>query len=145
MFEDKDQALRDDVRTLGTMVGDLIREQGGEELFEFVENARRRSIRRREDNELPGKGLAALVENLDPGLALQVIRSFSTYFQMVNTAEKVHRIRRRRDYFREVGHYQPGGFEDILVKLKASGTTVDDLQDLINSFSIEPIFTAHPT
>ena len=47
MFEDKDQALRDDVRTLGTMVGDLIREQGGEELFEFVETARRRSIRRR--------------------------------------------------------------------------------------------------
>ena len=50
MFEGKDQALRDDVRTLGTMVGDLIREQGGADLFEFVENARRRSIRRREDN-----------------------------------------------------------------------------------------------
>ena len=55
MFEDKDQALRNDVRTLGTMVGDLIREQGGEELFEFVENARRRSIRRREENEKPGE------------------------------------------------------------------------------------------
>jgi phosphoenolpyruvate carboxylase len=64
---------------------------------------------------------------------------------MVNTAEKVHRIRRRREYLREVGHYQPGGFEDILVKLKASGMTVDELQDLINSLSIEPIFTAHPT
>jgi phosphoenolpyruvate carboxylase len=145
MFEDKDQALRNDVRTLGTMVGDLIREQGGDELFEFVENARRRSIRRREDNEKPGEGLAALVENLDPDLALQVIRSFSTYFQMVNTAEKVHRIRRRREYLREVGHYQPGGFEDTLVKLKASGMTVDELQELINSLSIEPIFTAHPT
>ena len=145
MFEDKDQALRDDVRTLGTMVGDLIREQGGEELFEFVENARRRSIRRREDNELPGEELSELVENLDPDLALQVIRSFSTYFQMVNTAEKVHRIRRRREYLREVGHYQPGGFEDTLVKLKASGVTVDQLQELINTLSIEPVFTAHPT
>ncbi len=50
-FEDKDQSLRDDVRMLGTLVGQLIREQGGEELFEFVENARLRSIRRREDNE----------------------------------------------------------------------------------------------
>ena len=65
MFEDKDQALRDDVRTLGAMVGDLIREQGGEELFEFVENARIRSIRRREDNERPGEELAELVGNLD--------------------------------------------------------------------------------
>jgi phosphoenolpyruvate carboxylase len=145
MFEDKDQALRDDVRTLGTLVGDLIREQGGEELFEFVENARQRSIRRREGNELPGEELAALIEDLDPELALQVIRGFSTYFQMVNTAEKVHRIRRRREYLREVGHYQPGGFEDTLVKLKASGMTVDELQELINSLSIEPIFTAHPT
>ena len=145
MFEDKDQALRDDVRTLGTMVGDLIKEQGGDELFDFVENARRRSIRRREENEKPGEELAKLVENLDPDLALQVIRGFSTYFQMVNTAEKVHRIRRRREYLREVGHYQPGGFEDTLVKLKASGMTIDELQELINRLSIEPVFTAHPT
>ncbi|MDH3532644.1 MAG: phosphoenolpyruvate carboxylase [Gammaproteobacteria bacterium] len=145
MFEDKDQALRDDVRTLGAMVGDLIREQGGEELFEFVENARLRSIRRREGNELPGEELASLVENLEPDLALQVIRSFSTYFQMVNTAEKVHRIRRRRDYLREVGHYQPGGLEDTLVKLKASGMGVEALQELMNSLLIEPVFTAHPT
>ena len=144
-FENKDQALRDDVRTLGTMVGDLIREQGGDDLFEFVENARRRSIRRREDNEKPGEELAELVDNLDPDLALQVIRSFSTYFQMVNTAEKVHRIRRRREYLREVGHYQPGGFEDTLVKLKASGMTIDGLQELIDSLRIEPVFTAHPT
>jgi phosphoenolpyruvate carboxylase len=64
---------------------------------------------------------------------------------MVNTAEKVHRIRRRREYLREVGHYQPGGFEDTLVKLKASGMTVDELQELINTLSIEPVFTAHPT
>ena len=145
MFEDKDQALRDDVRTLGTMVGDLIKEQGGDELFDFVENARLRSIRRREENEKPGEELARLVENLDPDLALQVIRSFSTYFQMVNTAEKVHRIRRRREYLREVGHYQPGGFEDTLVKLKASGMTVDELQELIDTLRIEPVFTAHPT
>ena len=145
MFEDKDQALRDDVRTLGAMVGDLIREQGGEELYEFVENARQRSIRRREENEKPGEELAQLVENLDPEQALQVIRSFSTYFQMVNTAEKVHRIRRRREYLREVGHYQPGGLEDILIKLKASGMAIEGLQDLINSLQIEPVFTAHPT
>ena len=126
-FEDKDQSLRDDVRMLGALVGQLIREQGGDELFEFVENARLRSIRRREDNEKPGEELAELVENLDPEFALEVIRSFSTYFQMVNTAEKVHRIRRRREYLRDVGMYQPGGLEDTLVKLKASGMDVDGL------------------
>ena len=144
-FRDKDQALRDDVRTLGTMVGDLIAEQGGEELFEFVENARLRSIRRREENEREGEELSALVQNLDPEFALSVIRSFSTYFQMVNTAEKVHRIRRRREYLRDISHHQPGGLEDILIKLKASGTDAAQLQDLLNTLSIESVFTAHPT
>ena len=110
-FEEKDQALRDDVRALGAMVGELIREQAGEELFEMVENARLRSIRRREGNEKPGEELVSLVGDLDPDTATQVVRSFATYFQMVNTAEKVHRIRRRRDYLRDVAIYQPGGLE----------------------------------
>ena len=144
-FEEKDQSLRDDVRTLGAMVGDLIREQNGDELFELVESARLRAIRRREGNEKPGEELKALVKNLDPRTASQLIRGFSTYFQMVNTAEKVHRIRRRRDYLRDVRIYQPGGLEDSLIKLKASGMDIEGLQALLNSMSIEPVFTAHPT
>jgi phosphoenolpyruvate carboxylase len=144
-FEEKDQSLRDDVRTLGAMVGDLIREQNGPELYELVETARLRAIRRREGNEKPGEELSALVGELDPETASQLIRGFSTYFQMVNTAEKVHRIRRRRDYLRDVRIYQPGGLEDSLIKLKASGKTIEDVQALLNSMSIEPVFTAHPT
>jgi len=144
-FEDKDQALRHDVSMLGAMVGDLIREQCGDELYEFVESARLRAIRRREGNEKPGEELTELMSGLDPSQAHQVIRSFSTYFQMVNTAEKVHRIRRRREYLRDVVHYQPGGLEDTFIKLKASGTDAESLQELLNSLVIEPIFTAHPT
>ena len=137
-FEDKDQSLRDDVRMLGALVGDLIREQNGETLFDIVESARLRAIRRREGNEIPGESLASLVENLDADLALQLIRSFSTYFQMVNTAEKVHRIRRRREYLRDVDQNQPGGLEETLLKLKASGMDIDGLQALLDSMLIEP-------
>ena len=144
-FEMKDQPLRDDVRILGTLVGDLLRDQGGDELFDLVENARLRSIRRREGNEKPGEQLADLVRNLDLDLAMEVIRAFSTYFQMVNTAEKVHRIRRRREYLQEYGQYQPGGLEETLVKLKAAGLDVDKLKSLLGSLRIEPVFTAHPT
>ena len=144
-FEDKDQALRADVHMLASLVGDLIREQGGDELFELVENARLRSIRRREENEKPGEELADLVRGLEPSLAMEVIRSFSTYFQMVNTAEKVHRIRRRREYLQEVGQYQPGGLEETLVRLKAAGLDLDALQALLDHIRIEPVFTAHPT
>jgi phosphoenolpyruvate carboxylase len=144
-FEEKDQALRDDVRTLGAMVGELIFEQAGEELFEMVEDARLRSIRRREGNEKPGEELVSLVMDLDPVTAAQIVRSFATYFQMVNIAEKVHRIRRRRDYLRDVAVYQPGGLEDTLIKLKASGLDAEGLQELLDSLWIEPVFTAHPT
>ena len=144
-FEDKDQSLRDDVRTLGAMVGELICEQNGHELFDLVEAARLRAIRRREGNENPEEQLAQLVGNLDTDVALQMIRSFSTYFQMVNTAEKVHRIRRRRDYLRDTEQDQPGGLEDTLLKLKAAGITADGLQELLDSMLIEPDFTAHPT
>ncbi len=145
VFEDKDQSLRDDVRTLGAMVGDLVREQNGEELFELVENCRLRAIRRREGNEKSGEELTGLVEGLDVAVALQLIRGFSTYFQMVNTAEKVHRIRRRREYLSGTRGYQPGGLQDTMLKLKASGMSADDLQSLLNSMLIEPVFTAHPT
>ncbi|MGH8165947.1 MAG: phosphoenolpyruvate carboxylase, partial [Woeseiaceae bacterium] len=144
-FEDKDRALRDDVRTLGGLVGDLLKEQGGEELYNFVENARLQSIRRREGNEKPGEELASLFRDLDLAFTLEVIRSFSTYFQMVNTAEKVHRIRRRREYLQQEGRYQPGGLEETLVKLKAAGLDLPALQKLLDSIRIEPVFTAHPT
>ena len=144
-FEDKDQALRDDVRMLGAMLGDLIREQSGDDLYEFVESSRLRAIRRREGNEKPGEQLSDLVGGLEPNEALQVIRSFSTYFQMVNTAEKVHRIRRRREYLRDVEHFQPGGLEDTFIKLKAAGIDATALNELLKSLLIEPVFTAHPT
>ena len=144
-FEDKDQPLRDDVRTLGGLVGELLKEQGGDELYDFVETARLQSIRRREGNEKPGEELASLFQSLDLGFTLAVIRSFSTYFQMVNTAEKVHRIRRRREYLQEAGQYQPGGLEETLVKLQAAGLDLAALQQLLDSIRIEPVFTAHPT
>lgn len=144
-FEDKDRELRKDVRILGSLVGELLMEQGGQELFDFVETARIRAIRRRENNTLPGEELTTLVNGQDPNFATEVIRGFSTYFQMTNTAEKVHRIRRRREHLREVGHYQPGGFEDSLLKLKAAGFGLKDVQDILNRLRIEPVFTAHPT
>ena len=144
-FEDKDQSLRQDVHMLASLVGDLMREQGGDELFDLVENARLRSIRRREGNKKPGEELADIVKDLDLSMAMEVIRSFSTYFQMANTAEKVHRIRRRREYLQEVGQFQPGGPEETFVKLKAAGFDLDALQRLLDQIRIEPVFTAHPT
>jgi phosphoenolpyruvate carboxylase len=145
VFAEKDQALRDDVRRLGQLVGELVREQGGEALFDLVEAARRASIAHREGDEQAFKELRALLAALEPRTASDFIRAFSTYFQMVNMAEKVHRIRRRREYLQDSHTPQPFGFADILQRLQADGVDLDDLERVIDRICVEPVFTAHPT
>ncbi len=143
LFRPKDTPLRDDVRALGALVGEVICDQCGEELFGAVEAARTAAIRRR---ELPisGTELETLLAELDPQLAEQLVRSFSTYFQVVNLAEKAHRIRRRREYQR-TGEPQSGSFEAALGQLRDAGIGLEQVRDLLAELRIEPVFTAHPT
>jgi phosphoenolpyruvate carboxylase len=144
-FAEKDQALREDVHRLGELVGDLVREQGGEALFDLVEAARRASIARREDDTNADAELKTLLGALAPSTASDFIRAFSTYFQMVNMAEKVHRIRRRRAYLRDSSTPQSFGFLDIFQRLKADGVDAETIERVITQTCVEPVFTAHPT
>ena len=144
-FAEKDRALREDVHKLGELVGELVREQGGEALYDLVEAARRVSIAHREGDSDAYAELKGLLGALAPTTAREFIRAFSTYFQMVNMAEKVHRIRRRRAYLRDRNTPQPFGFADILQRLKAEGASADEVERVIDSLCIEPVFTAHPT
>jgi phosphoenolpyruvate carboxylase len=144
-FSEKHQALREDVRRLGKLVGELIKDQGGEALFDLVEAARRAAISRREGDPEAQNTLVELVSSLDPAAARDFVRAFSTYFQMVNTAEKVHRIRRRRAYLVDADHAQPGGIEDTLSRLRDDGVGADAVTEMLQNITIEPVFTAHPT
>ena len=94
-FPEKDIPLREDVSLLGTLVGQMLSEQGGEALFTKVEPVRRTAIARREGTPVTDD-LAALVSGLAVPEALSLVRAFAAYFQVVNLAELVHRIRRRR-------------------------------------------------
>ena len=145
VFGEKDQALREDVHRLGELVGEIVREQGGEALFDLVETARRAAIARREGDPAAYAELKTLLAALAPSTARDFIRAFSTYFQMVNAAEKVHRIRRRRAYLRDAKTPQPYSFLDILQRLKAEGVSAEDVDRLLGGISIEPVFTALPT
>jgi phosphoenolpyruvate carboxylase len=144
-FAEKDKALRDDVHRLGELVGELVRDQGGEALFDLVEAARRASIAKREGDAETHQELHELLSALSPRTARDFIRAFSTYFQMVNMAEKVHRIRRRRAYLRDDQTAQPRGFEDTLGKLRDAGVDAAAIEDVLSEISVEPVFTAHPT
>lgn len=144
-FPTKHLALREDVHQLGVMVGEMLREQGGEDLYALVEGDRRAAIERR-DGGASAAGLEARVAGRPPELARDLVRAFSTWFQAVNLAEKVHRIRRRREYFlAESGRPQPGGIEDALAQLKAQGLSLQETLDLLAGLGIEPVLIAHPT
>jgi phosphoenolpyruvate carboxylase len=144
VFAQKDKALRDDVRRLGQLVGELVREQGGEALFDLVEAARRAAIAHREGDQAAFQELNDLLAALEPRTAGEFIRAFSTYFEMVNMAEKVHRIRRRREYLQDESKPQPFGFIDVLQRLKTGGTDLEGIERLIERIVVEPVFTAQP-
>jgi phosphoenolpyruvate carboxylase len=131
--------LRDDVRTLGALVGDVLREQCGDAFFQLVERARRAAIAGADDE------LHALLRGLPPRDAETLVRAFATYFEVVNLAERIHRIRRRRDYLRSASDPQEGSLADMARRLTAAGVTPAQTATLLQRLRIEPVFTAHPT
>lgn len=140
-----DRALSDDVRRLGALVGELLVEQVSRGFFEEVERVRTHAIARRE-NQSPLSDLADGLVGRSPQQAEAMVRAFSTYFQVVNIAERVHRIRRRRDYQRTGTQVpQPDGLQDALQQLKTQGVTLEELAHWLPRIDIEPVFTAHPT
>ena len=136
--------LREDVSRLGAMVGRMLAEQGGKAFFGRVEQVRIAAIRRRREGASVDE-LAGSLAGLEAGDAEALARAFATYFQAVNTAERVHRIRRRRDYQREGSAPQPESLLDVLGRLKAQGVGADELLGWLEQLWIEPVFTAHPT
>ncbi len=145
-FPAKHTALRDDVHVLGALVGDVLKEQGGDALFDLVEKDRRLSIRRRAGDKEAAAELSVQLRGRAPQVARDLARAFSTWFRVVNLAEKVHRIRRRRGYFLEASERaQPGGVEAALDALKTRGFTLEKVLELLKRIRIEPVFTAHPT
>ncbi|MGB5293168.1 MAG: phosphoenolpyruvate carboxylase, partial [Lysobacterales bacterium] len=142
-FPEKDKPLRDDVRVLGTLVGKMLAEQENQAFLEQVEAVRRTAIKRREGDTGAEEKLDKLLTGMDVTEAGRLVRAFTTYFQVVNLAEKVHRIRRRRDYLRRGERAQPGGLLAVMQELKSH--SLDEVMQELNALSIEPVMTAHPT
>ncbi|MCS6947146.1 MAG: phosphoenolpyruvate carboxylase, partial [Steroidobacteraceae bacterium] len=145
-FPARHLALREDVHALGILVGEVLREQGGNELFELVEGDRTTAIRRRNGDKEAALEMSVRVKDRPPALARDLTRAFSLWFQAVNLAENVHRMRRRREYFlQDSGRPQPGGVEAAIAELAAQGLRLEQVLELLESITIEPVFAAHPT
>jgi phosphoenolpyruvate carboxylase len=151
-FPAKDSGLREDVHALGDLIGEVLRDQGGEALFETVEGDRLAALERRKSAGTWNAGapnaaaaLEARTSGREPASATNLTRAFSTWFQAVNTAEKVHRVRRRRQYLADSDAAQPGGIAECIARLKEEGYSLEQSLALIATISIEPRFTPHPT
>src|SRR6202166_2782492 len=144
-FPVKDSALREDVHALGVLIGEMLRDQGGEEFFKLVEDDRLAAIRRREGDAASGARLEQRTMNRSPSAATDLTRAFSIWFLAVKTAEKVQPVPRRRQYLNDSSTAQPGGIADCIARLQRDGVTLEQALQLIASMSIEPVFTGHPT
>jgi phosphoenolpyruvate carboxylase len=143
-FPVKDEALREDVHALGELIGETLRDQGGDEYLRVVEADRQAALRRRDGAAADGE-LEQRTQGRSAAAATDLTRAFALWFMTVNTAEKAHRVRRRREYLSNVNAAQPGGIAECVTKLHRDGLTLEQTLALIGSMSIEPVFAAHPT
>ncbi|WP_374661279.1 phosphoenolpyruvate carboxylase [Inhella sp.] len=141
----KDQPLRDDIRLLGRLLGEVIREQEGRESYELVERIRQLSVAwRRAQDAAAGRQIDKLLKSLSNDQAVMVIRAFSYFSHLANIAEDRHHVRRREHHERE-GHRQPGQLAWSFDQLHEAGVRPTEVVALLKRAYIAPVLTAHPT
>lgn len=142
----KDQPLREDIRLLGRLLGDTLREQEGAERFELVESIRQHALQFRRGGDVAARAaLEALLERLDHQTVISVVRAFSFFSQLANIAEDLHHNRRRRAHQMAGTAPQEGSMALAIDRLKAAGIGRDALDNVLASALISPVLTAHPT
>ena len=141
---EKDQQLDNDIRLLGRLVGDVIREQAGDDVYELVERIRRIAVDARRSG-VPDPELAALLTDLDIENALHVARAFSLFTLLANVAEDIHSNRRRR-FHRSTGSApQVGSLAASLDHIQAAGVDAERMTAVLRRLRVSPVLTAHPT
>src|SRR4029079_18259113 len=133
----RDAELREDIRLLGRLLGDTIREQAGAEVFELVESIRRTAISYRKDHDAPSlKHLERTIGRLGPAHATNVVRAFSYFHHLANAAQDLHARRA-----------QPaeGTIALALERLRAAHVPARKIVSFFERARVEPVLTAHPT
>jgi phosphoenolpyruvate carboxylase len=148
----KNAPLRRDVRSLGVLLGRVLKEQEGESLFQNVERLRETLTTHREIEEEKGseedllQSARELVGRLSLPEAHKITKAFAIYFELTNLAETNHRKRRRRANLLDSNRRpQPGSFRGTLLRIKEAGISCEQALELFRRVSITPVFTAHPT
>ena len=144
--ETKDQPLREDIRLLGRILGDTVRSQEGEAVFDIVERIRQTSIRfHREEDQGARKELEAILNSLSPPQTARVVRAYSFFSHLANIAEDQHHIRRTRAHALAGSSPRDGTMAHALDEATKAGITTQQLKEFFDGALVSPVLTAHPT
>jgi phosphoenolpyruvate carboxylase len=138
------EPMREDIRLLGSILGDTVREQNGAEIFDLVERARVESFRVRR-SEIDRAELAALFDGIDAQRAVPVIRAFTHFALLANVAEDIHRERRRAVHVAAGEPPQRSSLAATYLKLESAQLDSATVADALTGALVSPVITAHPT
>ena len=142
---DNERPLVEDIRFLGRLLGDVIREQEGKEAYELVEQVRKLSVAFRRDADADAdKALKKLLSSLSGEATVRVIRAFTYFSHLANLAEDRHHIRRRAVHER-AGDTQEGSLSVALTRLRNAGIAPKSIVQTLKHSHVSPVLTAHPT
>jgi phosphoenolpyruvate carboxylase len=138
------EPMREDIRLLGAILGDTVREQNGDEVFELVERARIASFRVRR-SEIERSDVAQMFDGIDIHQAIPVIRAFSHFALLANVAEDIHRERRRAVHVDAGDPPQDSSLAATYLKLDAADLASATVAEALTGALVSPVITAHPT
>src|SRR6195256_1468209 len=138
------EPMREDIRLLGAILGDTVREQNGEAVFDLIERARVESFRVRR-SEIDRAELARLFDGIDVHEAIPVIRAFTHFALLANVAEDIHRERRRAVHLAAGEPPQRSSLAATYLKLDSADLDSATVADALTGALVSPVITAHPT
>jgi phosphoenolpyruvate carboxylase len=143
---DKDLPLRDDIRLLGRLLGDTVREQEGQAAFDLIERIRRSSIAfHRDEDQAARREFESLLEGMSMDDAMTVVRAFSYFSHLANIAEDLHHIRRSRAHLIAGSPPREGSLPHALDRAAEARVPPQELLEFFAGALLAPVLTAHPT
>src|SRR3982075_1433374 len=143
---EEDVRLRNDIRLLGRILGDTVRDQEGADVFDLVERIRQTSIRFHRDDDRPARReLEIILDSMSTSETVRIVRAFSYFSHLANIAEDQNNIRQMRARSTAGGTPRPGTLALTLAHARAAGFSAADLRRFFASALVSPVLTAHPT
>jgi len=143
---EEDTRLRNDVRLLGRILGDTVRDQEGADVFDLVERIRQTSIRFHRDDDKPARReLELILDSMSTSQTVRIVRAFSYFSHLANIAEDQNNIRQMRARSKAGGTPPPGTLALTLSHARGAGFSAADLRKFFATALVSPVLTAHPT